>query len=993
MKTNCSKIKFLAIISSIFVLLIVGFQGESSADEQETWSALLEQSQALSDEGKYEEAALMAEKALEFAQNNFGVESQQMIISLVTLADFLAEEDALTLYNQAYMLAKQVFGESDYETLSIMTSLAQIHIVLGDSSEAEELLLSATGWYEKITEADNRDALFAKETLASVYKTQGKFKKSELIYQQVFEQRRASLGVNNIDTIYTIVDLAGLYQQMGNYEQSEAMFVQAANLYKEVTQAGEEDPELFLFITGGLAQLYQDQGHYSKAEALYQQVWVYNRQIKGDKHRDTIIDINNLAGIYRLQGLYGKAEARYQEAFGYIKETLGDKHPETISIMNNLALLYENEGLFDRSEPLYKSALNSSQEVLGEEHPTTLALMNNLASLYESQGLFDKSEPLYTKTIKLNQKVYGAEHPNTIAGVNNLGYLYLMQSNYKDAEPLFARVFGTWKNQLGEDHQKTLKSMNNLGRVNHGLGKTDQAETLLSQALALRKEALGENHPDVVRSMIDLSNLYLTQKKYSDAEPLLLETIKLSERVLGDKHQYTFEALNSLADLYEQTGKLEKSLLIRSTVFDRRTEFFDRVLWAAGENTRQSYIELHKPEQDRFLSLLMKLNKPESTNLALYASLQRKGLLLKISSEIQKILEMTNSPELSDMAKSLNDKRKELASLTLSGPTTETPDEFSKKTAKLDSEVDELQAELGRASMIFHITAQPISVDSIFENLGKDEVLVDFLTYQDDTEKIFAAVAQSTQEDCFLWWKCRDNRINLVPIGDVENIREKVSTFRETIQDEEAEEEDILETGNDVYRLVWAPLKSHLGDKKSVYVVPDSVLHLLPFDAMVDENSNYLIQSNDIKILSSSRDLVVAALPDAEGQFMILAGPDYDLEDETVKETKVAISGRRSAAGRGMRIASHGLRSLSFDPLLGAELEGQTIKKVSDAFEPLPGAENEGKVIQKVAKSGKIKSTIYIKGEAEEQQLRTLNSAPKMLHIATHGFFLKAEER
>ena len=1036
MKPYSVMLKFLAMLSVFCVLMVAGFQLELKADDRETWMNLLEQSQTLFEQEKYEEAVAQVVNALEYAQQKFGGESQETIVSMSLLAGYYSSlgyfEEALPIYNQALSLSKSILGEdhpetlqitkdtaqffadqgqydqaqsmfqvayenmkaslgeSDPETLSVMTSLAQMLEAQGLFQKAAELLRSAIEMYEKVAGADFLDALLAKQTLASVYKTQGKFVQAEELLQEVLRQKQASLGEKNIETIITLSSLAELYQKMAKYKQSEILFIQSIELFKEV--AGDEDPDLFQTM-GSLALLYQDQGRYKEAEILYQKVLAFDQNTLGDKHPNTIIDLNNLAGINRLQGLYGKAEARYQQAFSYIRETLGDTHPETISIMNNLALLYENQGLFDRAEPLYKTALQHSKEVLGQDHPTTLALMNNLASLYESQGVFDKSQTLYKQAISLNEKVFGGKHPNTIAGVNNLGYLYLMQSNFKDAEPLFSRVLDTWENQLGERHQKTLKSMNNLGRVYHGLGNDIRADELLRRALNLRRETLGDKHPDVVRSMIDLAALYISLKKYGDAEPLLLETIKLSEEILGDKHQYTFEALNHLADLYELTGQLDKALSTRTIGFDRRSIFFDRVLWASGENTRQSYIELHKPEQDRFLSLLMKINKPNTAKLALYASLQRKGLLLKISSEIQKILEMTDSPKLSEMAKSLRDKRKELASLTLSGPTTESPEDYHKKTASLESEVDELQAELGRASMVFHMASQPISVDRVFENMAETDVLVDFLTYEDDRFRIFAIVAQTAQKDCFVWWKCQDSRIDLVPIGDLESIRLKVSTFRETLQDEEAEEEDVLETGNEIYRQIWEPLLPLLADKKSIYVVPDSILHLLPFDAMVNEHGNYLIQSKDIKILSSSRDLVVSTLPDAQGEFMILAGPDYDLEDERVKETKVAISGRRSATGQGMRIASHGLRSLSFDPLLGAELEGQTIKKVSDAFEALPGAEDEGKAIQKVAKGGKSNSTIFLKAEAEEQRLRMLNTAPKMLHIATHGFFLKAEER
>ena len=216
--------------------------------------------------------------------------------------------------------------------------------------------------------------------------------------------------------------------------------------------------------------------------------------------------------------------------------------------------------------------------------------------------------------------------------------------------------------------------------------------------------------------------------------------------------------------------------------------------------------------------------------------------------------------------------------------------------------------------------------------------------------------------------------------------------FRETIQDEEAEEDDFLETGADVYKKVWQPLIPYIKNKSSIYIVPDSILHLLPFDALVNENENYLIESRDLKILSSSRDLVVSALPDAQGEFLILAGPDYDLQLLKTKEKNKILASRRGGIERGMRI-SHGLRSLSFQPLLGAEIEGKTIKDVSDSFKSLPGAKKEGQAIKTVAQNNQGPSVMYLNQDAEEEQLRVLKKSPQMIHIATHGFFLQAEER
>jgi len=1029
------------ILKVLIVYLLFGFQILSSggaalfAGPQDNWDQLNEQASVFFQQEKFEEAISKAVDSVNFAKEQFGPHAPQTIISLFNLASFYWEigypAEATPLYQESYELgsavlgeqhpdtlriasglaelyaeegqydqalpllektlvdSREALGEDNADTIALMTRLAQIYEAQGLYEKAEELLLQALSQYEKTLGEDHPETLATREKLASVFMTRGQFSEAEPLYQWVLQKKTTLLGEKDRETIFTMGNLAELYRRMAQYEESEALFTRAIALIKET--AGDQDPDLYEMMAN-LAQLYQNKGLYEEAETYFQQVWEYNRQALGEKHPNTIIDLNNLAGIFKAQGLYGKAEDAYQNALQNMTEALGDKHPETISIMNNLALLFENQGLFDKSEPLFKSALRNAKTVLGEKHPTTLALMNNLASLYESQGNFEKSEPLYLNTIQLNEIVYGKDHPNTIAGINNLGYLYLMQEDYEKAEPLFMQVLTNWEAQLGERHQKTLKALNNLARVYHQQKKLDAAEEMFTRALRLRKEVLGDKHPDVVRSMVDISGLYISQNRDAEAETMLLETIALSEEILGDKHQYTFEALTALAGLYEKTGQLQKALSTRSMAFDRRTEFFNRVLWAAGENTRQSYIELHKPEQDRFLSLLAKIKDKETAKLALHTSLQRKGLLLKISSEVNKIIQMTQSPVLAAKAADLNQKRKELASLTLSGPTTETPEEFRVKTAALEEALYELEAELGRASLIYHAVSQKISVDKVFSNLEVDDVLVDFLTYEDNGEKIMAVVAQSDSQKCYVWFECKENRIEIIPLGDLEPIKNAVTYFREAIQNEDAEEEELRLTGNDIFALIWKPLQPFIGNKKSIYLIPDSALHLLPFDAMLDDNGNYLIQSYDLKILSSSRDLVVTALPDADGDFMILAGPDYDLEDIQVKSKKVAIKGKRSAVSDGIRVASHGLRSLSFGPLDGAELEGKTIKNVSVSFEKLDGAEQEGKGIQKVA-GGHAKSIIFLQKEAEERQLRTLSKAPKMIHIATHGFFLQGEER
>lgn len=868
-------------------------------------------------------------------------------------------EKALADIKAAIAVASEAFGEDSAPATTAIFTLGQLYQALGMLSEAETQYARVLDLYGQSFDVGELDKAIVRENLASVFLSRGEYEKAEDHLLQVLETKKQLLGRSDPEVLHTMGSLAELYRRAGRYDRAGDLFQRAAQGMKE--QLGTESPALFS-VLANQAKLYEDTGDYQRAETLYREVWQFDRQSLGDEHPNTILDRSNLAGLYRKMGRYGEAEEMLLAVLEDAGRVFGRQHRETISAMNNLALVYENIGLYDKAEPLFSEATQLSRTVLGEKHPRTINILNNLALLHESQGLFSKAEPLYLRVLQYSSQVKGVEHPETVAARNNLAFLYMLMQKYDRADKQFRLVLDIWEKQLGETHQNTLKALNNLARVKWKRGQHEQAESLFIRALNSRRDALGQDHPDLVRSMIDLGGLYLDLKRVPEAEQLLQEALSAAERILGDKHPYTFEALNGLSDLYESRGDLSQALQLRVGGFERRSEFLDRVLWSTGENARQGYIRLHKPEQDNYLKLLAKVNTPETARLALDVSLQRKGLLLQIASEIHKIVQMSGSPELRELSIELRAVQKQLAAKTLSGPAGLTPEAFQKDLLALENKRNDLQSRLGRASLAYRVSSRDITVDEVLSALDTETALLDFLTYTDQQGEVLAIVAVNDPQ--------QGPQMTLVPLGRLMVIRKAVSVYRSMIQDEEVELEALRLAGNDIYKQIWKPLTPFLGDRSAVYLVPDSILHLLPFETLVDDNGRYLLETLDLRVLSTSRELVAAALPPAEESIFIVAGPDYNAD--MIKDLKKKILDRRGGVNDSIRLASIGLRSLSFDKLTGAELEGKAIKEVSDRQQ--------------------IESTIYSKREAEEQQLRRIAKPPRILHIATHGFFLKPEE-
>ena len=115
-----------------------------------------------------------------------------------------------------------------------------------------------------------------------------------------------------------------------------------------------------------------------------------------------------------------------------------------------------------------------------------------------------------------------------------------------------------------------------------------------------------------------------------------------------------------------------------------------------------------------------------------------------------------------------------------------------------------------------------------------------------------------------------------IDYGEMEFIREIIVELREIIQDEGAMDEDIKYVAYDLWGPLWSPLMEYTGDAESIFIVPDSVLNVLPFDVLVDDSESYLIENSNLRIIGSARDLALTPLEPSQGEMLILAGPDYD---------------------------------------------------------------------------------------------------------------------
>jgi CHAT domain-containing protein/Flp pilus assembly protein TadD len=806
---------------------------------------------------------------------------------------------------------------------------------------------------ERLLGENHPDVATSLNNLAGLYGDQGRYDEAEPLYERSLAIYEEALGENHPHVATALNNLAGLYDSQGRYDEAEPLYERSLAIREKAL--GENHPSVATSLNN-LALLYSNQGRYNEAEPLHQRSLAIREKVLGENHPDVAQSLNNLASLYRDQGRYNEAEPLIQRSLAIVEKALGENHPHVATSLSNLAGLYSFQGRYNEAEPLYERSLAIYEKALGENHPDVATSLNDLALLHHSQGRYNEAEPLYQRSLAIREKALGENHPSVATSLNNLANLYRDQGRYDEAEPLYERSLAIFEKALGESHPSVATSLNNLASLYFAQGRYSEAELLYQRSLAIYEKALGENHPSVATSLNNLANLYRDQGRYDQAEPLLQRSLAIWEKTLGENHPHVATSLSNLAVFYQVQGNTIQAINFLSRGLDEQEQNLNVLLATGSERQKQDSMKTVYNATNFAISLHIQdaPNNSEAARLALTTLLRRKGRILDVMTDNLQLLRENITPENQQLLDELATVRTELATLIYNQPETLTEEQYRQQVANLREKSEQLEAELSRRSAEFRTISEPVTIEAVQQFIPEDAALVEFVLYDPfdgkaDNFHYAAYILKSSGEP---QW---------VDLGEAEPIH-KAAFFRFTLALKDKKDafigntDDIKQTGRKVDELLMQPIREKLGNVNHIIISPDAQLNLIPFAALVDENNRYLLETYQITYLTTGRDLIRLQLEYSHKQPpVIVANPDYDKPGEP---TTVAVSNTR------------GINQLS--------------RGVDMSFGALPGTAEEAKVIAPLLSD----VTLLTQSQATENAVKQLQ-APNILHIATHGFFLK----
>jgi tetratricopeptide (TPR) repeat protein len=809
-------------------------------------------------------------------------------------------------------------------------------------------------------------------------------------YQKAADIWRQAGGETHPSYATSLHNLAALYQSQDRYAEAEPLYQRVIEIFK--TALGETHPG-YATSLNNLAALYESLGLYARAEPLYRQSLEITKTALGETHPSYSASLHNLAALYESLGLYARAEPLHRRALEISRTALGENHPQYATSLNNLANLYESQGLYAQAKPLFQQALEIRKTALGENHPQYATSLNNLANLYESQGLYAQAEPLFQQALEIRQTALGENHPGYAASLNNLAALYKSQGLYAQAGPLYRQALEIRKTALGENHPDYANSLNDLALLYQSQGLYAKAGPLYRQALEIRKTALGENHPDYAASLNNLAELYLSQGLYAKAGPLFQQALEIRKTALGENHPDYATSLNNLALLYYDRGLYaEAEPLFRAAVANKLAQVRGLLPTLARE-AQADYLASIQGFFDNFaaFALARRAARPavaaELYDLALATKALRLNLAARVAARANADPALAR---LRDRWLAASAGYQKAAQLTLQ--------------QRADAGVDLEKMRQGAEALEREVFAKTglenraVTWQDVRARLRPGQVAVELLRVRvpsprDSTrlDTVYAALALAPET--------RDHpRLFTLPGGAALEGR-YLAAYQAAIQgrgllrapvDPALPTEGRAVPPDSLYGLYWRPLLDSLrglspgfrqawgaGQNPTVYLAPDGAFHLLNLEALLDPaTKRYLAERADLVRVASTRSVAVppsapaGALAGPPGPPLLLGRPAYGLDTARLAQE----------AGKAQREGPPG------GGLAGCEGDGFA----QTAWGDLPGTQAEADTLARLMAAKGWAPENRTGPAAVEEAVKRPGRRPRVLHLATHGFFLGA---
>ncbi len=808
------------------------------------------------------------------------------------------------------------------------------------------------------------------------------------------------------------------------HEETHRLAAQAVDLKGHLPPS--EAPELATSLANlGRVYLLRDEPHAARPPLV--RALQIQETARGSQDATLIPTLRSLGNVLLALGDLESAETVYVREGGLIAMHHGEMHMEAAGNAYNTARLMIELGDYGEAERLYEKSARIVEGLKGRDHPRMAWALLGLGNVRDVLGKNTAALEAHQSALAVAVKALPPGHPMVASCWHGIGYSLMKLNDLQGASQAFDKALA-----LGEtpEHETMGRTLMLLAKVERGMGRLEQAEGHLERAgtimdrvgsdyqkLEIRilrarmrsdrgqlVEAAQEmqaaralladllpGHPDSIDLGAEVGDLLLRAGRPAAAGEAFREVIQKAEQTIGREYPGYSTALAGLATATARVGRIDEALQI---AVDAERLGLDRLRFmvsALPERQALRFAEQRTSTLDLLLTLAASGDDHAAVEAAWDAVIHARAAVLDELALRRRSLAMGDG---SAAAEEFAVASRRLANLLVQGHQSENPrSTFFDRVRAARTRREAAEGALARESLQFKrlLEDRDVGLAEIRRSLPAGSALVAFVVHARDEEATRSGVARRSvegspppelvEEYAALVLRGSDPVVRRVPLGDAVQVEALVQAWRSALHAgldswSAPDEAAYRRAAGSLRERIWDPVGAVLDDVERVFLVPDGVLYLVSFASLPEGGDRYLVDSRTFHYLSAERELVRRQAETGGGGLLAIGGADYDASSLFASLRRPPNGGQETSAPalfRGSAPACAGFRDQIFERLDGSADEASSVARRWRTAE----GDDPGQAV------------LLLRGaEASERRFKEEARGRRVLHLATHGFFL-----
>lgn len=740
--------------------------------------------------------------------------------------------------------------------------------------------------------------------------------------------------------------LANCYSSIGDNANVEKNI----KIGSKVLEILKEDDPQFVVFAHNLADCYYVIGNYLRAIEISNKALEICKEIKGETNPDYLRVLRNTSLYYYKNGDYSKAIELYTKEQNLIRMINGENNTDYATALIHLANCYSDIGDYPHAIEYGTKALDVRKSVLGENHLDYAETLSDLTTFCNYLNDHPHAIEYGTKALEIRKSLLGENNPDYATSLNNLAYSYFAANNYTKAIELGTKALEIEKKNSRENSNSYAVCLNNLALYNSFEGNNSKAIELCSKALEICRSIRGEVSLEYPMILTNLALYYSYSEDFLKAKKLGIDALEIQKKVTGEKHPRYMSILRfvALCDIFlgnyrDALSNVAKSISLCNSII---LQFFSDL----SSDQRSSYWNNNSYLfTELFPSVSFQAHSNNIGDIYNQSALFAKGILLTTDLEIRNLILESGDSALITKYNTLS------SNISIYNKLIETP--INRRFVNADSLSNVIQRqemELIKESKAYGDYTRNLTINwkDVQSGLGEKDIAIEFLDFPiyNSDSTLYVALTLKNDYDC-------PHMVTLFERNQLKAIPQNVYYTHTCVSD-----------------IIWKPLEKELEGVRNIYFAPSGDLHRIGIEYLPISNTENISDVYTLHRLSSTRQIAVIQ-DETKGKNTILyGGINYDEKSNTIANDSAFTNGTKLRSSFSYRANTDSL-------------------SLRNSFEYLDGTKRETDIIAKDMKQHNVPCIYYYGTNGTEESFKKLDGTrPKVMHIATHGFYFTEEE-